>query len=203
MNRSDMTPFDLQTLMNQFASIERNHYRAGTERRENDAEHSLSVTYLAWYFYQSLRPPYDQTQIIKYALIHDLSEAYAGDVNAFASTEARAQKEINEARARRQLEEEFGLSFPEMVELLESYERREDPEARFVWSVDKLQAVMHGELDNWRPYTEIGITFEAFCEKYEEIIENIDPYIEPYFSEVYDLAKQTYPREVYVQPELF
>jgi len=65
--------------------IERRSYVAGTDRRENDIEHSLTVAMLCWYIHDSLKLELDIAKILKYALTHDFVERYAGDVNTFAS----------------------------------------------------------------------------------------------------------------------
>lgn len=66
-------------------------YLDSDNRYENDAEHSWSVATLALVFSQHY-PHLDREKILRYALVHDLGELYAGDVSSFAPEEVRKAK---------------------------------------------------------------------------------------------------------------
>lgn len=147
----------IQKLINDFANVRRSHYIPGTEERESDIHHSFSVTALAWMIHDQLRLNLDIGKILKYATIHDLVEVYAGDVNAYASQKMREDKKAAEAISLRRIEAEVAEIFPDMVNRMKQYEQKADAEARFVWIVDKIQALVQGKADNYRAFYEQGL----------------------------------------------
>lgn len=176
------------------ALINRNHYIAGTERRENDIEHSFTVALLCWYIHDRYKIDLNISKILKYALAHDFVERYAGDVNTYASNEARQQKVKDEAVALERLSNEFTV-FPDLVAKMNEYELKNDEESLFVWTVDKMQQLIMGDLDNWRPYREISITFEQFCDKGAEQLQRASPYVRDIFDGLVEYSKTTYKTE--------
>ena len=91
--------FTLQALMSDLTKIDRNHHILQSEKQENDVEHSYAVAMLCWYLHDALKLELDIAKILKYALVHDFVEVYAGDVNTFASKIARQEKIQTEAAA--------------------------------------------------------------------------------------------------------
>lgn len=191
MQKPDPILFELQKMSIDLALINRNHYLADTDRRENDIEHSFTVALLCWYIHDRYKIDLDITKILKYALAHDFVERYAGDVNTYASDEARQQKIKDEAVALARLSTEFA-EFPDLVSKMNEYELKQDEEALFVWTVDKMQQLITGDLDNWRPYHEISITFEQFCDKSADQLQKASPYVREIFDALIDYSKTTY-----------
>lgn len=191
MERPEAALYQLQELTTEFGAVERNHYVLGTERRENDLEHSFSVAMLSWYVLSRHNLDLDAGKVLKYSLAHDFVEVYAGDTNTFASEEERASKLERERIALHRLSSEF-TSFPELVDTLEEYESKETPEALFVWTVDKIQALVLGELDHWRPYAILDISYESFCNKYAELLSQSAPEIKQIFESIIEYSKTTY-----------
>jgi putative hydrolase of HD superfamily len=191
MQPPDPLLFDLQKMVIDLALIDRNHYLAGTDRRENDIEHSFTVALLCWYIHDRYHLELDIGKVLKYALSHDFVERYAGDVNTFASPKARQQKVEREAAALERLSEEF-TDFPDLVSSMNDYEEKQDDEALFVWTVDKMQQLIMGDLDNWRPYREISITFERFCDKHVEQLQKSSPHAREIFDGLIEYSKTTY-----------
>lgn len=149
---------DIQRLINDFSKVKRSHYLPGTNERESDVLHSASVALLAWQIYDSLNLTMDLGKIMQYALAHDLVEVYAGDVNAYANKEKREAKKKAEAESLCKIQAETNDIFPNLGKIMEAYEKREDDESRFVWSVDKIQALVQGKVDQYRPFYEQGLT---------------------------------------------
>lgn len=191
MTRPDDTLFFLQQMIIDLSLIDRRHYLAGTDRRENDIEHSASVMLLCWYIHDHYEIGLDITRIIKYALVHDFVERYAGDVNTYASAEELAAKVEKEREALTRLSTEFA-AFPDLVRSMQAYEDRSDDESLFVWTVDKMQALIMGDMDNWRPYAEIGINYQRFHEKFDEIYEQSSPYLREITRALIDYSRSTY-----------
>ena len=63
-------------------------------RHESVAEHSWRITLMA-YFVSDEFPEADLLKIMKMCLIHDLGEAFTGDIPAFEKTERDSEKEAD------------------------------------------------------------------------------------------------------------
>lgn len=164
----------LQTHINSLTAIKRNHNFPGSSEKEDDTSHSFSVALFAWQLNEACNTSLNPEKLLKYALIHDFVEVYAGDVNTFASADLRAQKEIDEQIALKQLCSEYADA-PDLVATLTAYQNHADEEAVFVWGCDKMQALIQGKLDNWRCYYTLGITDARFKEKIDEQRARIHP----------------------------
>lgn len=182
----------LQGLVLDLIKVQRNHRIPGGEERENIVEHSFSTALLSWKLFDTIKPPLSLEKILKYSLIHDASERGMDfDVNTYASEDERAHKKEREEKELMKLRGEFE-DFDDLVKLLETYENMEDAEAVFVWSVDKMQAMILGNIDNWRPYRLYGVTYDQFCKKGEEILAKGSPYLRDVVREVLEESKKTY-----------
>ena len=120
-------------------------------RRESVAEHSWRAALMA-YFLRDEFPGTDMDKVIKMLLIHDLGEAFTGDIPSFRKTEANEQTE--EALLR-----DWVATLPqpyaaEMHALYEEMAARETVEARLYKAIDNFEAVIqHNEspLETWMP----------------------------------------------------
>ena len=120
-------------------------------RRESVAEHSWRAALMA-YFLRDEFPGTDMDKVIKMLLIHDLGEAFTGDIPSFRKTEANEQTE--EALLR-----DWVATLPqpyatEMQALYEEMAARETVEARLYKAIDNFEAVIqHNEspLETWVP----------------------------------------------------
>lgn len=182
----------VQQLVMDVLKVRRNHRILGTDEHENVIEHSFSVLMLCWRIIEAVRPPLDTAKVFKYALVHDFTErGVSSDVNTYANKEERESKKVREAAEFEKLRAEFG-DFEGLVTALEAYEARADEEALFVWSVDKMQAIILGEMDGWRPYASYGVTYDQFTKKGEEFLAACSPYVRDIFSKVFAGACETY-----------
>ena len=96
------------------------------------------------------------------------------DVSTYAIDSERKLKEETEAKELVKLSQEFS-NFPSMTNAIIDYNNATDEEARFVWSVDKMQTIILGEIDNCRPYSEQNITYADFYKKGEEFLTKCSP----------------------------
>lgn len=182
----------VQQLVLDLIRVQRNHRIPGGETRENVVEHSFSTAVLCWKLFESIHPPLSLEKILKYALIHDsLERGQEFDTNTYAGQDERVQKKEREAREFLKLKNEFG-DFRNFIEALDVYERLGDEEAIFVWSVDKMQAMILGGIDNWRPYALYGVTYDQFCRKGEEILKKGSFCLQGVVQEVLEESKKTY-----------
>ncbi len=191
MKKPDNTHFILQSLICELSKVDRNHDILGSDRAENDVEHSYSVAILCWYLNDKFKLNLDIAKVLKYALVHDFSEVYAGDVNTFASKKDRELKVAREARAIDKLSKEL-VKFEDFVRLLNGYDTKADDESVFVWTVDKMQALILADLDNWRPYKKINISYTSFEKKHHEQLEVCSYQCQEIFEELLVYCKSTY-----------
>ena len=97
----------LQKLLLQLQAVQRAIRIPGTKDAwENDVEHSYSLAVICWMVAATEAKHLNTEKVIKYALIHDLVEAYAGDTHALASKKARKEKKVKEAKALKRMKSE-------------------------------------------------------------------------------------------------
>lgn len=131
-------PGSLDYLADRYADVPRATLDR-TGNPETDARHAIHLMKLAVPYAQEFYPHLDGRKVGVYALIHDLIEAYAGDVPSLGmSKEQEAKKHHDETQAVMTLRKEYGDMWPEFVELIEAYENLTESEARFTKTFDKL-----------------------------------------------------------------
>lgn len=176
-------------MLNAFRQVERVIYANGTDRLENDSEHSYHLAMLAWYIADSGKLDLDKNLIIKYALVHDLVEVYAGDTYIYSEDREHTESKIDrEHQALIRLKKEFPLS-EDMFSAIDRYEKREDRESRFVYALDKVQPIIQTYLDSGRIWKEKRITWEMLFE-YKTDKVALSPEIKPYFDELMALLRE-------------
>lgn len=114
-------------------------------RRESVAEHSWRVALMAMLMADEF-PEVDIDRVIRMCLIHDLGEAFTGDIPSFNKTQAdEAREETLLFRWVDSLPEPFR---GEMRALYREMAARESPEAKLFKALDNLEAVIqHNESD--------------------------------------------------------
>lgn len=127
--------------VNKFKNILRtvNVANSSPRRFENDAEHSFELAMAAWYLNQKSGLGLDSDKLIKYSLVHDLVEVYAGDIDPFLfpGQDITQVKAENEHSSLQRINSEFS-DFPDMLECIKSYEAKADEESKFVYALDKI-----------------------------------------------------------------
>ena len=120
-------------------------------RHESVGEHSWRAALMA-YFMKDEFPEADMDKVIRMCLIHDLGEAFTGDIPTFDKTSADEAKEETLLNTWvKALPEPFAS---EMIALYEEMEARETLEAKIYKAIDGLEAVIqHNEsaLNTWIP----------------------------------------------------
>ena len=74
---------DFVELLNRYRRVKRIVMVNKENRWENDIEHSYQLAMLAWYLLDSLKIKFNTDLVLKYALIHDIVEVYAGDTYCY------------------------------------------------------------------------------------------------------------------------
>ncbi|MDD6678062.1 MAG: HD domain-containing protein [Firmicutes bacterium] len=120
-------------------------------RRESVAEHSWRTTLMAYLVHDAF-PDADLCKLMKMCLIHDLGEAFTGDIPTFEKTERDEKKEAS-------LLAHWVASLPapygeEMAALYAEMDALQTTEARIYKALDNLEAlIQHNESDlsSWLP----------------------------------------------------
>lgn len=176
-------------MLNTFRQVERVLYANGTDRFENDTEHSYNLAMLAWHIVTAEKLSLDLSRILEYALVHDLVEVYAGDTYIYSDDDDHlASKYARESDALQKLRQEFPMN-ENIFAVIERYEKREDAESRFVYALDKVQSVLQTYLDHGRIWKEKKITFDMLFESKKDKVA-LSPEIKPYFDELMLLLKK-------------
>lgn len=170
---STKTFLKFESLLKKYNEVYRDLDSIHTSKvQDNDVEHSYRVAMLCWMLIDEYKFKLDRNKVIRYALVHDLPEVYAGDASLY-SNYSQKDKEKREAKAIAKLIK----NFPKQTSIwkdLQDYEVRKDKESKFVYLVEKLEpilSVLLSEEDHW---TKRKITFEHFLEKKQKKIKDLD-----------------------------
>ena len=147
---------DTRTLLDILRVAERlkdttRHCYTKNGRRESVAEHCWMTTLMA-FFMKDEFPDVDMNKVIQMCIIHDLGEAFTGDIPAFDKTKENEQTE--EALLYRwvnSLPEDYAT---QMMALYEEMAKRETLEAKVYKAIDGLEAVIQhniSDLSTWIP----------------------------------------------------
>ena len=138
------------------------HCWTAPDRKESVADHSWRISLMA----MLLRPEFpeaDMDKVIKMCLIHDIGEAFTGDIPTFWKTSADEEKEDR-------LFDSWVATLPEgtreeWISLLAEMEGLQTLEAKIYKSLDKMEAVIsHNESDisTWLPLEyDLQLTYGA------------------------------------------
>lgn len=118
-------------------------------------------------------------KVIKMCIIHDLGEAFTGDIPAFEKTASNSETE-------EKLLYDWVRSLPpnyanEMIELYDEMEKRQTPEAKIYKAIDGLEALIQhniSDLSTWihqeyelnKTYANDKVTFSDYLMKLREEI---------------------------------
>lgn len=175
--------FKIITLTNRLRQVERTINAVGLNRLENDSEHSFQLALLSWYLIESENLSLNKELSIKYSLIHDLVEAYTGDVDPHTSNRAdKESKKVREELALKVIKESL-KECPSIAELIYRYEAKLDAESKFVYALDKMQPILNVLQDSGDYYHKYGITFEKWLNYNKEKVA-LSPEASIYFDQL-------------------
>ena len=128
----------------------RHCYTAGG-RHESVAEHSWMTTLMA-FFLRDEFPEADMDKVIRMCIIHDLGEAFTGDIPSFHKT--AEHEKIEETRLNTWVSSLPAPYAAEMTALYEEMSQRQTLEAKIYKAIDGMEAVIqhnHSDLSTWIP----------------------------------------------------
>ncbi len=173
-------------LLHTFRNVERTVSIRGSDRIENDVEHSYMLAMLADYIISLENLTLDRQKVMHYALAHDLVETYAGDTYFYSSdTEHINSKHKRESDALVRMRSEF-QEHESLWKIIEAYETRVDDESRFVYALDKVQPVIHIYLDGGKSWKKHGVQLEHLTEMKNDKVK-LSPVIEKYWKELVEI----------------
>lgn len=144
------TLIDTLTVAGRLKDTTRHCYTLGG-RHESVAEHSWRITLMAYWISDEF-PEANLEKLLKMCLIHDLGEAFTGDIPSFEKTEVNEEREAELLfKWTKSLPEPFAT---EMMELYREMEERKTLEARIYKALDNMEALIsHNESDiqTWLP----------------------------------------------------
>ena len=152
----------LADLVMAFGRVNRATRHPDGVRPESDAEHTLMLAFAALTLADQ-HPEWglDAGRLAMLALVHDLPEVYAGDTNTAGglTPEQAANKAARERAATERLHRELPGSV--LVRALDTYERQDTPEARFLRVLDKVLPKLTHALNGGAALREMGMSSVA------------------------------------------
>ncbi|MEK7648633.1 MAG: HD domain-containing protein [Patescibacteria group bacterium] len=168
--------------------VKRSIFTAGEDRRENDSEHQYQLAMTAWYVIVTENLPLNVDKVLKYSLVHDMVEVYAGDAHFYGD---RNGKEERERDAANRLRAEFS-EIPEWHQLIDDYEHKVDKECLFIYALDKLLPAINIYFDRGRTWREQRISLDMVVNKKREKIACSEEVMD-YFNQLVVLLKAEAP----------
>ncbi len=149
--------------------IERKSKLFGSERRENDAEHSWHLAIMALVLSEHSNESVDLLKVLKMVLVHDIVEIDTGDTFLFDATKDHDDS-ADEAIAAKRI---FGI-LPEdqanqMLEIWKEFEAGETEEAKFARAMDRFEPVLQNASNDGGTWAEFKIGFETVHKKLKNI----------------------------------
>ena len=127
------------------------HCYTSSGRRESVAEHSWQIALMAMLIAPEF-PEADMNKVIRMCLIHDLGEAFTGDIPAFEKTAADSEKE--DAVFDNWVQSLPETARQEFTALLAEMNAMETMEAKIYKALDKMEALIQhdiSDLSTWLP----------------------------------------------------
>jgi 5'-deoxynucleotidase YfbR-like HD superfamily hydrolase len=160
MYADDEMVIKLHKLLDEFGLIERQHLMSDG-RRESNTQHSFALALIAYEFAKQNAPELDAYKILRYALVHDLTELVTGDTPSLHLTnDEHEQKRLREIDAAKILSKNIEYA-PNIVKNVLDYESVIDDEAVFVYWFDKCMQIPGHFLDNGNNLHNLGIETQA------------------------------------------
>ena len=123
-------------------NIFRQTHLSGHGRNENDAEHAWHMAIMAYLLQEYSNEKIDVARVMLMCLIHDVVEIDAGDTYAYDAEGLKTQKAREEAAKERLYSMLPEDQKADLVAILDEFEERKTPEAKFARALDNLQPLL-------------------------------------------------------------
>jgi putative hydrolase of HD superfamily len=158
------------------------------DAHENDMEHQYQMAVTALFIIDINNLKLDKYKCMALGLVHDTVEVYAGDISFFA-----ANKDLNvKAQQEKDAVKKIKTNWPTnttMHELIDEYESRKTPEAKFVYALDKLVPEINNYLYEGKAWKAQGITIDRVINAKKGKVD-IDPTIAKYHQQIMKAFKE-------------
>ena len=166
---------DILAVAERLKDVTRHCYTSGG-RHESVAEHCWMMTLMAFLMKEEF-PEADMDKVIRMCIIHDLGEAFTGDIPVFHKTIADEERE--EAMLMNWVRSLPKEKADEMQALYEEMEARQTLEAKIYKTIDGLEAVVQhnfSDISTWLPneyelnqtYAQERVGFSAYLTELRE-----------------------------------
>lgn len=125
-------------------------------RQENDSEHMYQLALVGWYLIEKDKLKLEKHKVAGLAMVHDIVEVYTGDIPTFTAEHSNPTKAINERLAAARLTKEWP-KFKSLHYLIDEYEKRQTPEAKFVYALDKLIPIINNYIYEGRTWKKANL----------------------------------------------
>lgn len=149
--------------------IQRKTRLFGSDRCENDAEHSWHLAMMTIVLAEHSNTPVDVLKVLKMVLIHDIVEIDAGDIFLYDTVVSHTNTDAERLAAERI----FGLlpeeQKKEFIEIWDEFEDGHSAEAKFARAMDRLEPLLQNfsnEGGTWKTYS---VPFESVFSKKQVI----------------------------------
>ena len=141
----------------------------GSDRRENDAEHSWHLAMMTLVLAEHSNKPINVLKVLKMVLIHDLVEIDAGDTFLYDTSKNHTNTEQELIAAKRI----FGLLPPEQagefIAVWEEFEEGITDEAKFARSMDRFEPLLQNTSNNGGTWAEFNVDYQKVYDKKKAI----------------------------------
>lgn len=160
-------------------------WTSDSSRPESVADHSWMSCLLAMTLFEKVSVPLNRERVLKMILLHDLAEAVTGDIPLVDQLGSfnHEEKSLTERKAMEQILGPLPESTKqEFLELWEEQEHRDTLEAKFVKSIDYLEACIQYwtmDMDKWVEqdfkvavyYRDERYQFDAFLKEFKTFVD--------------------------------
>jgi len=145
--------------------IQRKTKLFGSNRNENDAEHSWHLAMMTIVLAEHSDVPVDILKVLKMVLIHDVVEIDAGDTFIYDTTKNHSNTDEERLAANRI----FGMlpkeQAEEFISIWEEFEKGDTNEAKFAKSMDRLEPLLQNVSNNGGTWSEYQVDYDKVYEK--------------------------------------
>ncbi|MBY9001949.1 MAG: HD domain-containing protein [Candidatus Heimdallarchaeota archaeon] len=172
MNEEEFIEFFTQ--IEKLKTTIRHSWTSDKNRKESTAEHSWMLSMLALISLPKLGDNVDGLRILKLSIVHDFTEALAGDIPTHDQTDADDKQKNERAAKEKMLSNLPDDIAKEIDDLWEEYEAQETRESKIVKALDKIEVGFQHNTADFSTWNDEDKGYPInYAEKYSEI----DPFL--------------------------